>query len=99
MEVFQRSPAQLTLDLAGVDCVAEVVAGAVGDKRNELRVASCELRVVFVLVARCSRLVALAPRGELVHEVADEVDEVDVSLLIVAADVVGLAGSAFFDDR
>lgn len=47
--------------------------------------------MIFFFAARYSR-------AGLVHEVADEVDEVDVSLLVVAADVVGLAGSAFFND-
>lgn len=43
-EVFLWFPAEFTLDLAGVDRVAEVVAGAVGDEGDELRVASCEWR-------------------------------------------------------
>jgi len=36
---FQRTPTQFTLDLACVDCVAGVVAGAVFDERVQIAVA------------------------------------------------------------
>src|SRR5207253_1838152 len=36
LEGFPRRPAQLALDLAGVDGVAVIVAGSIGHKRDEL---------------------------------------------------------------
>ncbi len=68
-----RGPAEIALDLSGVDGVAAVVAGAVGDEGDEAAGVPAEGGL------------------ELVDEIADELDEVEVGLLVVAADVVGLA--------
>lgn len=50
-EIFLRFPVEFSLDLAGVDRVAEVVAGAVGDEGDEGGVALFPLTL------------ALSPRG------------------------------------
>jgi len=47
LEIFLRFPAEFALDLAGVDRVAEVVAGAVGHEGDERGVASLPLTLTL----------------------------------------------------
>ena len=78
LEGFLRCPAEFTADLAGVDCVALVVAGAVGDIGLEGAV----------------RL-AICPGAEVIQQGAEGVDDLEVGLFVMAADVVDLAQGAF----
>src|SRR5262249_38211021 len=73
-ERLARGPAKLALDLRTIDCVAAVVAGAVGDVGDLIGV-----------------FFAVGTRGLLVEQRADRTDDLEVRLLVQAADVVGLA--------
>src|SRR5690242_5847046 len=41
IEILLRTPGQLALDLAGINGVAQIVAGAVGNESLEFAVAAC----------------------------------------------------------
>src|SRR3954454_17441833 len=77
LERLARPPAQLAVDLAGVDGIPAVVAPAIGDERDQPGV-------------RDVRRVG----PHLVQERADLADDRDVGPLVMAADVVRLAGDA-----
>ena len=81
LEGLGRLPAQFALDLAGVDGVAAVVAGAVRDVGD------------LFLVG-----LAVGARAEFVEHGAEGVDDVEVGLFVPAADVVGLAHPARFEN-
>jgi hypothetical protein len=76
LEGLLRPPAELALDLARVDRVAPVVAGPVGDVRDQAAVRTWRIG------------------SHLVEQGADGLDDLDVRLLVPAADVVGLADAA-----
>lgn len=80
VEGFGGLPAEFALELARIDGVAPVVAGAVGDVADLLFVG-----------------LAVGARAQFVEQRADGVDDLDVGLLVPAADVVGLAEPAGFE--
>jgi len=77
VEGFLGCPAELALDFGGVDGVALVVAGAVGDVGDEVGVAGNS---------------GGFSGGEFFEQGADGADDFEVGFFVVAADVVGFAG-------
>ncbi|MNY59372.1 hypothetical protein D3C86_1958110 [compost metagenome] len=85
LECFHRLPIQLTLDFPGIDGVAAVMARAVLNVRNQ----------VAVLLDGMLR----GGRGQLLQDVTKRLHHLQIPLLVVAADVVGLSDLALGDDR
>ncbi|MNJ46822.1 hypothetical protein D3C77_419610 [compost metagenome] len=81
-EGFFGGPPQLTLDLAGVDGIALVMARAVVNESNQLGIVGHSRRTLW---------------RELFEQRADSTNNIDVFLLVVATNVVGLADLAFAD--
>lgn len=78
VECFFRRPAEVVVDLTGVDGVAEVVAGAILDVCDQDAIGA-----------------AVGSGAHFVQQVAEGMYHLDVLLLVMASDVVGLADLAF----
>ena len=85
-------PAQLACNLGGVDGIAHIVAGTVGDKLDE--------SVVDVLYLALEQLLIF---GLLMHDAGDDgddlLDDVDVALLVKAADVICLGYRSLMENE
>lgn len=86
---------QLGLDFGGINGVAAVVAFAVRDMGDQgAGVDAAGAGAVRVLGGQAG-----VGCESVVHQVTDHVDNVQVGLFVVAADVVYLTGPAFFQDQ
>jgi hypothetical protein len=85
-EGFFGCPAEFALDLAGVDGVAQVVAGAVLDMGDQVFIGADRGQV---------RSYRRSGWAEFVEQFTERVDDFDVLFFVVTADVVGLPYLAF----
>ena len=93
-EIHPAPAAEFGREFRRVDRVAMVVAGAVGDIGDQRARRAARSRRARWKTRRERRIV----REGAVDGVADHADHVAVVALVAAADIVGLAGAAVFDD-